>query len=97
VKIERMTKGEWGKTRAFFDVRTEEGMIVKGFKLIEGEGLFVGMPSVKDKDGNYNNTVYLEKLLKEELLRIAIDSYNNSNKFDKKVQDIVDKFDGIPS
>ena len=45
MKISRMTKGEWGKIRAFFDVEVVEGVTAKGFKLIEGEkGLFVGNP-----------------------------------------------------
>ena len=34
MKIERINKGSWGKIRAFFDIRTEEGFIVKGFKII---------------------------------------------------------------
>ena len=27
MKIERMNKGSWGKVRAFFDIRTEEGLV----------------------------------------------------------------------
>ena len=34
MKIERMNKGNWGKVRAFFDVQTDEGFTIKGFKLI---------------------------------------------------------------
>ena len=34
MKIERINKGSWGKIRAFFDIRTEEGFVVKGFKII---------------------------------------------------------------
>ena len=38
-----MNKGEWGKIKAFFDLRTDEGFVIKGFKLIHGiNGLFVG-------------------------------------------------------
>ena len=36
LKIEYMNKGQWGKVVAFFSVRTEEGFIIKGLKLIEG-------------------------------------------------------------
>jgi len=76
MKIERMTKGSWGKIRAFFDVRTEEGLVVKGFKLVEGSnGPFVGMPSQKDNSGNYNDTVYAEQPIREELTKLAIESY----------------------
>ena len=49
-----MNKGEWGKIKAFFDLRTEEGFVIKGFKLIHGiNGLFVGNPSQKGNDGEY--------------------------------------------
>ena len=51
MKIERMNKGSWGKVRAFFDLATSDGFIIKGFKLIEGiNGLFVSMPSQKGND-----------------------------------------------
>ena len=44
MKIVRMTTGEWGKTKAFFDVEIS-GFTMKGFKLIEGiNGIFVANP-----------------------------------------------------
>ena len=71
-----MNKGEWGKIKAFFDLRTEEGFVIKGFKLIHGiNGLFVGNPSQKGNDGEYYDTIFAEKELKEELSQIAIDHY----------------------
>ena len=49
-----MNKGSWGKIRAFFDLQTEEGFTIKGFKLVEGiKGLFVGFPSQKGSDEEY--------------------------------------------
>lgn len=52
MKIARMTKGDWGKIKAFFDLDLN-GIIIKGFKLIDaGNGLFVGSPSVKTKRAN---------------------------------------------
>ena len=36
MKISRLSKGEWGKVRAFFDLETEDGFVIKGFKLVEG-------------------------------------------------------------
>ena len=54
-----MNKGEWGKLRAFFDLSTNEGIVIKGFKLVEGvNGSFVGMPSQKGKDEEFFDTVY---------------------------------------
>ena len=77
MKIARMNPydGE-SKTRAFFDVETTEGIIVKGFTLIEGNnGLFVGVPSEKGKDGNYYDRVIFPKELKNELNEIAVKKY----------------------
>ena len=75
MKIEKMNKGEWGKVRAYFDLRTSDGIVIKGFKLIEGDGLFVGLPSVKDKDGNYNNSVFMEREVKNAVYKLAKDHY----------------------
>ena len=61
-----MNKGEWGKIKAFFDVKTEEGFVIKGFKLVQGiNGLFVGNPSQKGNDNEYYDTIYADKELKD--------------------------------
>ena len=71
-----MNKGEWGKIKAFFDLETEEGFTVKGFKLVQGiNGLFVGFPSQKGNDDEYYDTVWAEKELREELSQLAIDYF----------------------
>ena len=76
MKIERMNKGEWGKIRAFFDIRTDEGFVVKGFKLVNGvKGLFVGFPSQKGQDDEYYDTVWAETELRDKLTQIAINEY----------------------
>jgi len=78
MKIDRMNKGEWGKLRAFFDVRTNEGIVIKGFKLVEGvNGLFVGMPSQKGKDDEFFDTVFMERETRDKLNDLAMDEYNN--------------------
>ena len=83
MKIDRMNKGNWGKVRAFFDVQTEEGFTMKGFKLVEGiNGLFVGFPSQKGNDDEYRDTIWADKELKDELAQIAIQAYG---------QDIMDQ------
>ena len=79
MKISRMTKGEWSKIRAFFDLETEDGFTLKGFKLVEGSnGLFVGFPSQKDKEGEYNDTIFADKTLKQKVNQIALDYYNQN-------------------
>jgi DNA-binding cell septation regulator SpoVG len=78
MKINRMTKGEWSKIRAFFDLETEDGFILKGFKLVEGiSGLFVVFPNQKNKDGEYQDTVFANKVLKQKVNQIALDYYND--------------------
>tara|TARA_Y100001970_G_scaffold283910_1_gene400171 strand:- start:5946 stop:6284 length:339 start_codon:yes stop_codon:yes gene_type:complete len=71
-----MNKGEWGKIKAFFDLETEEGFTVKGFKLVQGiNGLFVGFPSQKGSDDEYYDTVWADKELRESLSQLALDYY----------------------
>ena len=76
MKIERMTKGSWGKIRAFFDLQTEEGFTIKGFKLGEGiNGLFVGFPSQKGNDEEYHDTVWADRDVKEQVNQLAVKTY----------------------
>ena len=79
--VERMTKGEWGKTVAFFDLKTEEGFILKGFKLVKGiSGLFVSFPSQKNKDDEYKDTVYADQALKQKVNELSLSYYNGDVK-----------------
>ena len=79
MKISRMNKGNWGKVRAFFDLTTQDGFTIKGFKLIEGiNGLFVSMPSQKGNDEEYYDTVWIDsKQLREDLTTLTISEYEN--------------------
>ena len=75
-----MNKGSWGKVRAFFDVMTEEGFTMKGFRIIEGiNGLFIAMPSQKGKEDEYFDTIYAAPELKEELSQLALQQYGMQN------------------
>ena len=76
MEVSRMTKGSWGKIRAFFDLTTKEGFTIKGFKLVEGiDGLFVGFPSQKSGD-EYKDTVYADQALKQKVNEVALSYYN---------------------
>ena len=78
MKIERMNKGNWGKIKAFFDLQTEDGFTIKGFKLVEGtNGLFVGFPSQKNNDDEYHDTVWADKDVKDQVNEIAKREYEN--------------------
>ena len=83
MKIVSMNKGGWGYIVAFFDLVTEEGFTIKGFKIVKSkvtkadEGLFVGYPSQKGSDGEYYDNVYADKDLKARVMDIALKEYNN--------------------
>ncbi len=71
-----MNKGSWGKVRAFVDIRTQEGFVIKGFRLIEGiNGLFISFPSQKGNDNEYYDTVWAERELKDELTQLVVKEY----------------------
>ena len=88
-----MNKGDWGKIKAFFDIKTEEGLNLKGFKLVEGvNGLFVGFPSQKGNDDEYHDTVWADRDVKDQVNQLAIKTYN-----DDEEDDIIEmKLDDIP-
>tara|TARA_R100000808_G_C2089823_1_gene110642 strand:+ start:233 stop:559 length:327 start_codon:yes stop_codon:yes gene_type:complete len=78
MKISRMNRGNWGNLLAYFDLEVD-GFTIKGFRLLEGaNGRFVGFPSQKNNDGEYNDTVWADKDKKEQVLEIAKLEYDNS-------------------
>jgi stage V sporulation protein G len=69
-----------GKTAAFLDIQTSDGIIIKGFRLVNGSnGLFLSSPDQKGKDGKYYETVTLPKEMKSELEKMAIDEFNKNS------------------
>ena len=84
MKIINMRKGSWGKLTAFFDIVTDEGFILKGFKLVNGiNGMFVGFPSQKGNDDEYYDTIWLteevRESIREKLNKIAVEEYNKGS------------------
>jgi stage V sporulation protein G len=70
-----------GKTAAFFDIQTNDGITIKGFRLVNGSnGLFMSSPDQKGKDGKYYETVTLPKELKSELEKMALEEYNKNSR-----------------
>ena len=85
MEISRMNIGKWNKVVAFFDLKTSEGFTIKGFKIIEGpNGKFVGFPSVPDKEkpGDFKETIWAEKELKEQVSDMAMEKYLKESKED---------------
>ena len=59
--------------KAFFDIETDEGFLMKGFKIVDGSnGLFVSAPSEKAKGGKYYDRVRIPKELTDDLLEKAL-------------------------
>lgn len=78
MKIVNMKKGNWGKVVAFFDLITEDGFTIKGFKLVDnGNAKFAGFPSQKGNDGEYYPTVFAEKDIKEKVGKLAVAVFQN--------------------
>ena len=78
MKIKRMNPydGE-SKTNDFFDLETEEGIIIKGFTLVESsKGLFVSFPSERGKDGKYYDKVTMPNDVRNQLNDIALSYFN---------------------
>ena len=82
--VDRMTRGNWGKTVAYFDLKTEEGFVQKSFRIVEGkDGLFVSFPSIK-KDDEYKDTIYADKELKQKVNDMAIKYYHQEMEVPKE-------------
>ena len=74
-----MKKGSWGKIVAFFDLQTEDGFTIKGFKMVEGtNGVFVGFPSQKNNDDEYHDTVWADKDVKDQVNELAKSEYEGA-------------------
>ena len=81
-----MNRGSWGKIKAFFDLQTEDGFTIKGFKLVEGtNGLFVGFPSQKGNDDEYHDTVWVEKEVREQVIELAKREYESSTEQEQEL------------
>ena len=82
MKIVRMNQlhNNSTKTVAFFDMQTNDGIIIKGFRLVNGSnGLFISAPDDKGKDGKYYENVILPKEMKDNLQEKAIEEFNKNN------------------
>ena len=79
VRMNHLKSNSGGKTTAFFDIQTDDGITIKGFRVVNGSnGLFVSAPDEKGKDGKYYETVILPKETKSNLEKIALEEYNKT-------------------
>ena len=82
MKIVRMNtlNNSSSKTLAFFDVQTQDGIIIKGFRVVDGtRGLFISSPDERGKDGKFYENVILPREMKENLKEMALNEYDKQN------------------
>ncbi len=64
-----------GNIKAFFKVETEDGLVIDGFKVMNGKnGLFASMPSKKVGE-KFIETVTAPREVKDKLSRLALEEY----------------------
>lgn len=80
-KVYRMKKYNGKTTKAFVDLIFDNTLIVKGYNLVEGkEGLFLGNPSEKNKDGKYYDIVrFNNKEEHKKAEELVIEEYYKNN------------------
>ncbi len=78
MEIISMRNVDWGnKVKAILTIKTSEGFELKNFKLIDGaKGFFVASPSLKGKDEQYHDTIWIPKELRDDLNDKASKTYN---------------------
>jgi stage V sporulation protein G len=65
-------------TKAHFDIETSDGIILKGFQVVEGrDSLFVRAPKERGKDNQWYDRVILPEPLKSDLAEMAVNEYND--------------------
>lgn len=76
VRMNHLQNDNGGKTAAFFDIKTDDEIIIKGFRIVNGtNGLFVSAPDEKGKDGKYYERVSLPKEMRQKLEKMALKEY----------------------
>ena len=95
----RMTTGDWGKTKALASVTFDGMFVVSGIKVVEGSnGFFLGMPSRKNKDGEYKDVCFpISKDFRQELQDAVMEEFNGGQGDDTKAPEYdTSSDDGLP-
>ena len=97
MKITSMRNVDWGnKVKAILTIQSSEGFEMKNFKLVEGtNGFFVGSPSLKGKDDQYHDTIWIAKELREEVNKLASEFYDATIEPNKAYPEFI-RDEGIP-
>ena len=75
IRIRKIAKE--GKMKAIVSITLDNEFVIHDIKVIEGEkGLFIAMPSRKEKDGTYRDLVHpLNRAAREEIERAVFAAY----------------------
>ena len=76
----RIVKHEVNNLKGFASITLEDAFVVDGFRIVEGDnGLFVGKPSKKTKEGKFKNTAFpLNKELGDSIDKAILDAYEQT-------------------
>ena len=76
-------KGD-GAIKANASITFDEEFVVTGLKIVSGsKGLFVSMPSQKNKDGDYKDTAYpITKEFRQKIIDVVLKVYNGDDDSD---------------
>lgn len=83
----KISKGDWGNTKAFVTITIDKVFTVTGIKVIQGsDGFFIGMPSRKQvnketQKEEYKDICYASKEYKQELQDIILKEFNGNANF----------------
>ena len=98
MRVINIKKGNWGKIKAFFSVSTDDGFVIKGFKIVESvNGLFVSLPSQKGKDEKYYPGVYLNPAVRQRFEDCALEAYESNKEFEIKKTELLHLIDNYES
>lgn len=90
----KIKKVDIKKLRAFVDIKFNDCLEVKGFKVIKMDNgkRFVAKPSQKSNDGEYYPTVWVSKELDKEIQKEVLKEYDIQNEpqedYDDEEEDI---------
>lgn len=75
--LNKLSSERGGKKLAYFDIETDDGIIINGFSIVDGsKGRFVASPDEKGKDGKYYERVILPAEIKTKVEKMALEEYD---------------------
>lgn len=89
MKIEaKVYKREYNNLKGTANITIDDCFVVKGILIMEGKnGLFMSMPSKKDKNGDYKDICFpITKEARQQIIDEIMKQYNNLDEESKNIQ-----------